>query len=52
MKNEMMNKGMGMCPMCEMGGGPIGMFIGIVLFIAVIAVLVSLSIYLIRKSKV
>lgn len=47
----MMENGMNICPMCQMGAGPLGMAFGIVLFLSVIAVLVALTIFLIRKSK-
>ena len=40
------------CPMCEMQGwGMLGMIVGIVLVIAIIAALVSLSVFLIRRSR-
>ena len=50
MRNEMMNEGM-MCPMCHMSGGSAMFFFSSVLFIAIIAVLICLCVYLIRKSK-
>ena len=40
------------CPMCEMQGwGMVGMIVGLVLVIALIGALVSLSVFLIRRSR-
>jgi hypothetical protein len=40
------------CPMCDMQGwGTAGMIIGLVLVVAIIAALISLSVFLIRRSR-
>jgi hypothetical protein len=40
------------CPMCKMQGwGTAGMILGLVVIIAVIAALISLSVFLVRRSR-
>ena len=47
----MMGRGMeGMCPMCGTWGWA-GMLLGLVLVLAVIALLVAATVYLIRRSR-